>query len=132
MLVRRLLFAKATDTGSMHGLARHPGLGVPRAPPGYLCQRLFLAFPRCPNGTHKPATNAEFWDAKRSRTVERDEQALAGLAGLGWRTLTVWECELEDLEAVAACSAIPWVRRATAESCSLNLRGQQLSPPWAQ
>ena len=55
----------------------------------------------CPNGTHKPATNADFWEAKRSRTVERDSQALAVLANGGWTAMTVWECELRDLAAVA-------------------------------
>lgn len=55
----------------------------------------------CPNGRHKPATNADFWEAKRSRTVERDRQVLERLALLGWTTLTVWECQLRNPGAVA-------------------------------
>lgn len=56
----------------------------------------------CPNGSHQPATNAEFWAAERTRTVERDAQAVAALAGGGWSAMTVWECQLRDPDTVAA------------------------------
>ncbi|MFW0770280.1 very short patch repair endonuclease [Arthrobacter koreensis] len=54
----------------------------------------------CPAGTHAPATNPEFWAAKRARTVERDEAALRALASAGWEALVVWECELRDPSAL--------------------------------
>lgn len=41
-----------------------------------------------------PATNRAFWEAKFSRNVLRDAEALARLADTGWKTLVVWECEL--------------------------------------
>ncbi len=56
----------------------------------------------CPNGVHQPATNADFWEAKRSRTVERDARALVALSALGWESITVWECQLRNPESVAA------------------------------
>ncbi|MDQ0278044.1 G:T-mismatch repair DNA endonuclease (very short patch repair protein) [Arthrobacter silviterrae] len=34
--------------------------------------------------------------------MERDAQALALLDGLGWGTITVWECGLKDMDQVAA------------------------------
>ena len=39
-----------------------------------------------------PSTRPEFWRAKLGRNVERDSDAIAMLAMLGWRVLVVWEC----------------------------------------
>lgn len=102
MLVRRLLYAQgyryrlhAADLPGTPDLVfrgRHQVIFV---------NGCFWHSHSCPNGTHNPATNADFWAAKRSRTVERDSQALAGLADGGWAAMTVWECELHDVAAVA-------------------------------
>ena len=102
MLVRRLLFTEGYRY-RLHArdLPGTPDLVFPSRKLAVFVNGCFWHSHTCPNGTHKPATNADFWAAKRSRTVERDGQALAGLATLGWRTLTVWECELRDLDAVA-------------------------------
>ena len=54
----------------------------------------------CPAGAHAPATNRQFWAAKRNRTRERDGQNLEALAALGFSSLVVWECELGDPGAV--------------------------------
>jgi DNA mismatch endonuclease (patch repair protein) len=50
--------------------------------------------PGCPNAT-TPGTRQKFWKEKFDRTVERDRQKAAELTALGWRVVTVWECELE-------------------------------------
>ena len=50
----------------------------------------------CKFGQVIPKTNAEFWAAKRAKTVERDERNKSALASAGWCVLTVWECELRD------------------------------------
>lgn len=44
-----------------------------------------------------PATNSEFWQAKFKRNVDRDARNKRELRKLGWRVLTVWECELKNL-----------------------------------
>lgn len=44
-----------------------------------------------------PKSNAEFWNAKFDRNVERDKRAVSALGTLGWDTLTIWECETRDL-----------------------------------
>lgn len=54
----------------------------------------------CPAGQHAPATNAEFWAAKRTRTHERDGQNIEALRELGWESLVLWECELRDPQSV--------------------------------
>jgi DNA mismatch endonuclease (patch repair protein) len=45
----------------------------------------------------KPSARPEYWLPKFARNQERDRIALAGLKDLGWDTLVVWECELEQL-----------------------------------
>jgi len=47
-------------------------------------------------GARMPATRPEYWRAKQ----ERDERAIARLGQLGWRALTVWECQLRDMDKV--------------------------------
>jgi len=42
-----------------------------------------------------PKTRTEWWQNKISGNVERDAKAVTALKGLGWRVLTVWECELK-------------------------------------
>jgi DNA mismatch endonuclease (patch repair protein) len=103
MMVRRLLFAQ----GYRYRLHARD---LPGTPDLVFRGRRVVVFVNgcfwhsltCTNGAHKPATNAEFWDAKRTRAVERDGQALTALTELGWRSFTVWERELRDLNAVAA------------------------------
>lgn len=51
----------------------------------------------CPKGK-RPKTNREFWDAKLDLNIDRDRQNLEDLKRNGWEALTVWECELKDLE----------------------------------
>jgi DNA mismatch endonuclease (patch repair protein) len=48
-----------------------------------------------------PADNAQYWQAKFTRTVARDAAHRATLEQLGWRVLVVWECELRDMETLA-------------------------------
>lgn len=50
-----------------------------------------------------PATRKDFWDRKFSETVHRDRVIEQELKSLGWRVLTIWECDLKrDPEAVIA------------------------------
>lgn len=40
-----------------------------------------------------PASNVEMWAAKFARNVERDKEVECQLTEMGWRVLTVWECD---------------------------------------
>lgn len=42
-----------------------------------------------------PATRPEFWAGKIEANRTRDRAARTKLAGLGWRSLSVWECALK-------------------------------------
>ncbi len=51
---------------------------------------------RCPHcKLGMPKNNAEFWEAKFARNVERDREKLQALKEAGWKTLVIWECELK-------------------------------------
>ena len=45
-----------------------------------------------------PKSRPEFWSAKLRGNVTRDQIAVRALRQLGWRVLTVWECELDGVE----------------------------------
>ncbi len=51
----------------------------------------------CKYGRVVPATNSEFWAAKRQSNVKRDRKNLLALKRDGWHVLTVWECETRNL-----------------------------------
>ncbi|WP_069863188.1 very short patch repair endonuclease [Pseudomonas citronellolis] len=48
-----------------------------------------------------PKSRVEFWQAKIDRNRERDRQSTASLEADGWRVLTVWQCELKNIEMLA-------------------------------
>ncbi|HEX6860988.1 MAG TPA: very short patch repair endonuclease [Caulobacteraceae bacterium] len=50
--------------------------------------------PGCRNAT-TPTTRREFWQAKFDANVYRDRKVEQQLVDLGWRVITVWECELK-------------------------------------
>lgn len=43
----------------------------------------------------KPVQNAEYWEAKCKRNMERDIIVTAHLQKLGWTVIRIWECELK-------------------------------------
>jgi len=45
-----------------------------------------------------PSTRESFWAAKLHGNVARDKVVAKQLRSLGWRVLTVWECELKQEE----------------------------------
>ena len=50
----------------------------------------------CPRGQVLPVSNRDYWQPKLARNVERDARAREALHQLGWRALTIWECEVAD------------------------------------
>ena len=42
-----------------------------------------------------PKSNVEFWEKKLYGNKERDERNLKKLEEMGWKVITVWECELK-------------------------------------
>lgn len=52
----------------------------------------------CPR-SKRPGTNVEFWNKKIDGNIERDKKNIHSLEKSGWKTLTLWTCEIkqEDL-----------------------------------
>ena len=48
-----------------------------------------------------PRTREGYWKNKFHGNVVRDRRNEAELSDLGWRVMTIWECETRDPEAVA-------------------------------
>ncbi len=52
---------------------------------------------RCPFA-YTPKSNMPFWTAKFEGNVARDRRAAKALRALGWRVVTVWECQTADVD----------------------------------
>lgn len=52
----------------------------------------------CKRGARTPKSNTEYWREKIARNKRRDKDNAAALKKLGWRVITVWECELKSLD----------------------------------
>ena len=51
--------------------------------------------PGCRKATF-PKSRVAYWQEKFERNVERDRQAMANLAALGWKIAVIWECETKS------------------------------------
>jgi DNA mismatch endonuclease (patch repair protein) len=56
----------------------------------------------CRAGRNRPSSNTEYWIAKLDRNKTRDALNGRRLRRLGWKVLTVWECELKNAEKLRA------------------------------
>lgn len=46
---------------------------------------------------YSPKSNEAFWNRKFAGNVARDVRVEEELVDLGWKTLTIWECEIDRL-----------------------------------
>lgn len=103
MKVRRLLHAKGYRY-RLHGKA------LPGKPDLVFASRRKLVFvhgcfwhrhsdPSC-KLSRTPKSRLDFWEAKFAANVARDAKVRSDLDSLGWKSLVVWECELNNMEQV--------------------------------
>jgi DNA mismatch endonuclease (patch repair protein) len=52
---------------------------------------------KCRHG-RLPKSRLEYWEPKLARNQSRDRTVKRSLSKLGWRILTIWECDVDDLE----------------------------------
>jgi len=50
----------------------------------------------CPKA-YTPKSRIDFWQKKFESNVARDQATVSAILAMGWRVLTVWECELDDM-----------------------------------
>ena len=46
--------------------------------------------------SRRPTSNVEFWNEKLDKNVARDSRKESELKKLGWKVLTIWDCEIKD------------------------------------
>lgn len=51
--------------------------------------------------SYTPKSRVTFWQTKFNQNVDRDRKVLAELKSLGWKVITVWECESKSQPHVA-------------------------------
>jgi len=49
----------------------------------------------CPRAK-RPATNIGFWQNKLDKNLDRDNRQRKELAVLGWKSLVLWQCQIND------------------------------------
>jgi DNA mismatch endonuclease (patch repair protein) len=54
---------------------------------------------RCRKG-RPPTSKTDYWNSKRTVNRSRDARVRRQLRQLGWRALTVWQCQLKDPDKV--------------------------------
>ncbi|MDX6405368.1 MAG: mismatch endonuclease, patch repair protein [Blastocatellia bacterium] len=101
LFVRRILHAK----GYRYRLHRSnlpgcPDIVFPGRKSAILVHGCFWHGHDCARGARVPKTHTVYWTAKISRNVARDIEHLKALSQLGWKVLTVWECELKNESAL--------------------------------
>lgn len=117
----RMALIRAKNTGPelvvrhlVHGMGyryRLHGSAVPGKPDLVFAGRKKVIFVhgcfwhRHPDSTCKlarmPKSRLDFWAPKLEKNRQRDEFVANELAEQGWQALTIWECQLTDMTAVA-------------------------------
>jgi DNA mismatch endonuclease, patch repair protein len=60
-----------------------------------------------------PKSRVDFWQKKFGANLVRDAKAVTALSAMGWRVITVWECEVADMPGLR-CRLRAALRRAEA------------------
>ena len=75
------------------GLPGRPDFVLPRIKTVIFVHGCFWHGHKCKRGGRVPGTNVEYWVNKLARNKLRDASSVRKLRRLGWRVVTVWECQ---------------------------------------
>ncbi|MBN2372183.1 DNA mismatch endonuclease Vsr [bacterium] len=94
--VRKFLFSKGFRY-RLHGkdLPGSPDIVLPKYKTVIFVNGCFWHGHPCKIGSGKrmPKSNSKFWERKIKRNINRDLRTKKQLMSLGWKVITVWECE---------------------------------------
>lgn len=96
MIVRRRLFADGFRFRlHVKSLPGHPDIVLPKYKTVIFVHGCF--WHRHENCKHfrMPASNIGYWTRKLEDNARRDERNAEEITRMGWKTIVVWECELE-------------------------------------
>lgn len=100
MVVRRLLHARGWHYRlNRKGLPGSPDIVFPIRREAIFVHGCFWHGHRCRRGK-LPSSNLEHWSQKIEQNRTRDARALQELRALGWQSLVVWQCDLDDRDAI--------------------------------
>lgn len=89
-LVHRLGYRYRLHVADLPG---KPDLVLPRLKLVIFVHGCFWHRHHCRSGQSLPASRVDYWGPKFERTVCRDRRNARKLRRLGWRVVTVWECQ---------------------------------------
>jgi DNA mismatch endonuclease (patch repair protein) len=92
--LRRALWAAGLRYRLVSRLPGRPDIVIRRASLAIFVDGCF--WHACPDHYRVPATNSDYWKAKRARNEARDRRVDKELQAKGWRVLRVWEHEVKD------------------------------------
>lgn len=94
-LVRKYLFSKGFRyRKNVKNLPGCPDIVLPKYRTVIFVNGCFWHKHDCPRFVW-PSSNQDYWRPKILRNVDRDQKNAEELRALGWRVITVWECELK-------------------------------------
>ena len=94
-IVRKYLFAEGFRyRKNVQKLPGCPDIVLPKYKAVIFVNGCFWHKHDCPRFVW-PSSNQDYWRPKILRNVERDNQSRKELETLGWKVITVWECELK-------------------------------------
>lgn len=101
LTVRRLLHCLGYRYRLHHGeLPGRPDIVFPGRRKAIFIHGCFWHGHGCGKGK-LPKSRIEYWSAKINANRERDASVIARLEEASWQTLSVWQCELRNLNAIA-------------------------------
>jgi len=92
--LRKELFKKGYRYRLHFSIPGRPDIVFPKKKIAIFVHGCFWHQHGCKN-TVIPKTNTRFWQEKLLSNVERDRKNIKKLKSDNWKTLVVWECELE-------------------------------------
>lgn len=102
MIVRRMLHAEGYRYRlHLTSLPGCPDIVFPSRRKALFINGCFWHGHSCPRGSRVPKTNRRYWEKKIARNRERDINSIVELQALGWRVLTLWECEIKSIDVPA-------------------------------
>ena len=55
---------------------------------------------QCARGNRMPKANTEYWFTKINRNRSRHQRVRTALEAAAWKELTIWECEIKDVDSL--------------------------------
>ncbi len=100
LLVRKFLFSKGFRfRKNVKSLPGSPDIVLPKYKTVIFINGCFWHGHTCRAG-RLPSSNSEFWSDKIEANKKRDRKKNYQLKRLGWKTITIWQCDLNHSEKI--------------------------------